>query len=249
MEFDVHAFEGFLQVLHMAGGHRDVVGPQAQIILQPADVFGRHEARAQQAVRVERGDPLAVLEVGLATGEVFDVLAVDDEHFQFGLLQHFIGAEPVDAGGFHGHRRHGLLLEPVAQGVELAGGGAEHLRRVSGDGDVEGLAADINAGGLRVEDRQSLHRRGLSGTRLRRARSVLETDKPTQREHRTRGVAKQTKCRGPEPFSPTGSLRAPKGKAATLHPADEAKLTLSGSGAQIAAFRGPWNLSALTQIK
>jgi len=105
-----------------------------------------------------------------------------------------------------------VFPEPVAQGVELAGGGAEDARCVAGNGNVEGFAADINAGSLRVEDRQSLHRRGLS-LRLRRARSVLVEDKPTQREHRTRGVAKQTKCRGPEPFSPTGSLRAPKGKA------------------------------------
>ena len=35
--------------------------------------------------------------------------------------------------------------------------------------------------GLRIENWQSLHRRGLS-VRLRRAQSVLEKDKPTQRE-------------------------------------------------------------------
>ena len=121
------------------------------------------------------------------------MLAVDDQHCQSRRLQHLVGAEPIDAGGFHGHRVDALLFEPVAQGVELAGGGAENFRRLPGDGDVEGFAAGINAGGLRIQNRQCLHRRDLS-PRRRRARSGLEKDKPTQREPRPRGVAKQTKC-------------------------------------------------------
>jgi hypothetical protein len=58
VQFDVHAFERLLHVLHMAAGARDMVGAQSQVVLQPADVGRRHEARAQQAVHVQRGAPL-----------------------------------------------------------------------------------------------------------------------------------------------------------------------------------------------
>jgi hypothetical protein len=79
VHFQVHALERFLQVLLMAAGHDDVVGPQTQVVLQPADVLGRHKAGPQQPVSVQGGLPLAVLHVGFAARKVFDVFAIDHD--------------------------------------------------------------------------------------------------------------------------------------------------------------------------
>ena len=52
-------------------------------------------------------------DVKASTDEVFDVLAVDDQHFQAGLFHHLIGAEPLHAGGLHRHHAtRGYAREP-----------------------------------------------------------------------------------------------------------------------------------------
>jgi hypothetical protein len=48
-----------LHVLYMAGGRSNMVGTQAQVILQAADVSRRHETGAQQPVGVQRCTPSA----------------------------------------------------------------------------------------------------------------------------------------------------------------------------------------------
>lgn len=45
-------------------------GTQAHVILQSADLCGRHQARTQQAERVQSRTPLAVLHVGLAAWQI-----------------------------------------------------------------------------------------------------------------------------------------------------------------------------------
>ncbi|MCZ7640986.1 MAG: hypothetical protein M5U12_35990 [Verrucomicrobia bacterium] len=74
VELDVHPFQRLLHVLHMAGGQRQMVLPQPQVVLQPADVRRRHKAAPQQPVGMQRRTPLAILHVGLAPGQVARVL-------------------------------------------------------------------------------------------------------------------------------------------------------------------------------
>ena len=83
---------------------------QPLVILQPPDVRRRHETAAQQPVRVQGRQPLAVGHVGLATGHVLHVPPVDHHHFQPGGFQHLVEIEPVNPRGFHRHRAHPLLL-------------------------------------------------------------------------------------------------------------------------------------------
>ena len=134
-----------------------MVGAQPLVILQLADVGGRHKAAAQQPVRVQGGQPLAVRHVGLAPRNVLHVPPVDHHHLQPGRFQHFIDIEPVDAGGFHRHRMHPLFPEPVAQTLQVAGEGAEDFRGVSGNRDVEFFTADINASSLGIKHGQGFH--------------------------------------------------------------------------------------------
>jgi len=78
------------------------------------------------------------------------VAGVDQADFQAGILQDRAGAEPVVAGAFHGDGFDGALHQPVAQGVEAGGEGAEgaHMRGVAAavrDGDDEFLRAHVDA--------------------------------------------------------------------------------------------------------
>ena len=215
-----------------------MVGAQSLVVLQLPDFGGRHEAAAQQSVRVQRGQPLAVGHVGLAARNILHVPAVDHHHRQPSGFQHLVEVEPVNAGGLQRHGLHALFREPVAQGLQITGEGAEDFRRVARDGDVAFFTADINRGSLGIEHRQSFH--DWMGCRLfqRVSRQVpdrLLKDEPPQREPRTSGVTKQCACRRPEPISPAGSpgiQNAPKDNAATLRPPTDAAKSIRFRGSK-----------------
>src|SRR6185436_3970908 len=128
----------------------------------------------------------------------------------------------------------------------------EHFGRVARNGGVEFFAADIDRGGLRVQDRQGLHHNQRSWVRELASHQVpgrLQKDKPPQREHPTQGVTKQNVCRRPEPISPAGNpgLRdAPKGNAATLRLTADEPLSIRFRGSKRELFfRG--NLSPMNK--
>ena len=96
---------GVLQHLLDAVGHRgpvaDQLGPLPRQVAQLADRRRRDEAGREQAVLEQLGDPLGVLDVGLAAGDLLDVLGVDQHHLE-AALQQVEDRLPVDAGRFHG---------------------------------------------------------------------------------------------------------------------------------------------------
>jgi len=96
VKLDVHAFERLLHLLNLAGRADEMVAAQPLVVLQLPDVSRRHEAAAQQSMRVQGGQPLAVGHVGLATGHILHVPAIDHHHRQTGRLQHLIEVEPVN---------------------------------------------------------------------------------------------------------------------------------------------------------
>ena len=158
MEFDVHPFQRLLHVQLVRGGHCDVVGAQPLIILQTSDVFFGNKTAAQQAVGVQGGLPLAVLHVGFAARQVFDMPSVDHHDLQPRLFQHRIQAQPIHAGGLHRHRTHTPLQQVVAQGLQLCRGRAEYFGRIAGDGDMHLFTADIHCGSLGIKNGQSRHK-------------------------------------------------------------------------------------------
>ena len=155
VDLQVHLGEGFLEVLDVAAGVTEEIGAMAQEGAKGANLFGRPEAGAQEADGVEVLDPLAVADVGFAAGEVLAMAGVDQTDFQAGSFEDLKARNPIDAGGFHGHRLHSALFQPVAQGVQVVGEGAEGAYGfgigVTGHGHLNLSGPDVDAGGVRPE--------------------------------------------------------------------------------------------------
>ena len=97
-------------------------------------------------------DPLAVEDVGLATGDILDVTGVDEEDLKATLLEDLKGGDPVDAGGLHGHGVDATGQEPIGQSMQGTGIGLEGpdglgttVFRHSG---IDLSRADVETGGI-----------------------------------------------------------------------------------------------------
>ena len=120
------------------------------------DLIDRAEAAAQQADGVEVLQPLAILHIGLATGQVFAMARVDQADFDPRRCQDLEEWNPVNAGGLHGHGGHAAFLQPIPQLKEILGEGGEGAH---GAGATAGwhrhvnlARTDVNAGGVKVEN-------------------------------------------------------------------------------------------------
>ena len=155
VELEIHLDQGFLHVLDVGGGGLDEPGALAPVGAQDADLIGGAEGGGQQAVGVELLQPLAILDVGLAAGKVFDVVGVDQADVQSVGFQDLGDRDPVDAGGFHGDRGDAAGDQPAGEGVEVLGEAEEASDRVGitigGNGHEELLGADVDAGGVGVD--------------------------------------------------------------------------------------------------
>jgi hypothetical protein len=83
-------------------------------VAERADRLGRHQAAAQQAGLQQLAQPLRVLDVGLAPGDLLDVPGVDQHQLE-AVLEHRPDRLPVDAGRLHRDLLDGERLEPVPQ--------------------------------------------------------------------------------------------------------------------------------------
>ena len=80
-----------------------------------------NEARLDQAVGDEIGDPHRVVHVGLAAGNRLDVRGVGEHKLELALAQHHPDRAPIDAGRLH--RRHAAPVrgQPLEQGQQTLG--------------------------------------------------------------------------------------------------------------------------------
>ena len=143
---------GVLQHLVDAVDHRrpvaDQFGPLPGQLAEFTDRGRRDEAGGEQAVLEQLGDPLGILDVGLAAGDGLESLGVD-QHDRHATFQDVEDRLPVHAGRFHGGLADALFLQPVGQGQQLGGHGGEGAN-LGADGPVGADAADAGDDGLLV---------------------------------------------------------------------------------------------------
>ena len=119
LELHVHLCQRLLHVLDVMRSVLHQHGPLAQVAAQTPDVRLGTEGSRQQTVGVQLLEPLAVQDVGLATGHVLDAPGVHQHHPKAPFLQHSEQGYPVHPGGLHHHRLHAALGQPVRQAIQV----------------------------------------------------------------------------------------------------------------------------------
>src|SRR5207249_2504167 len=102
---------------------------------------------------------LTIQHVRLAAGNVMDMLSIDQMDVNATRFQDLKQWYPVHPGGFHSHRVHTALLQPVRQGVQALGKGGKRSNRfciaIGGDGGENLRRSNINTAGIRSHHRQT----------------------------------------------------------------------------------------------
>ena len=99
------------------------------------------------------------------------VAGIDQEDLEPLGLEQLVQGDPVDAGRFQGDGRDAAVGQPVGQGLQVGGAGAEAATgRASGsggDGDRVAAKAEVNAAGVAVADQARTHGTPLRPWRVR----------------------------------------------------------------------------------
>jgi len=74
------------------------------------------------------GQPLGVLDVGLAAGHRLDVPRVDDQKLDALVLQNVVDGTPVDAGRLHHRVADAFVLQPGQDLLQVVGHRPEAAR-------------------------------------------------------------------------------------------------------------------------
>jgi hypothetical protein len=126
-----------------------------QVRAQSHDAVAGTEAPAQQPVLVQLLQPLRIVHIRLAAGDVLDVAGVDQQHLEPARVENLKDRNPLHAGRLHRDRRDAHRREPIRQLVEIAAEGAEGTDRsviaIAWHGDHVKGRANVDAGGIRVD--------------------------------------------------------------------------------------------------
>ena len=159
IEADVHVDERLLHVQDVRRAVLDELSAVAQQGAQGNQVGVGAKGFGEQPQAVQSLDPLTVEDIGLmAGGEAAGQVAADQAAMDAAAFQHLEEGDPVDAGGFHGDRLDAVLDQPIGDGAEIGGVGAEGTHDLglvgAGNADIDFLSADVGAGSVGVDDRQ-----------------------------------------------------------------------------------------------
>jgi len=93
---------------------------------------------------------------------VLNVAGIDQVDLDTACFEEFEEGDPVDAGRFHGHRIHPVFDQPGGQTFQVGGEGGEGTGgltlQVGAQGHPDFAAADVNAGGIGMDDGQRFQR-------------------------------------------------------------------------------------------
>ena len=90
MNLEVHLIQRFLDVLDVVRGHFDQAPSVPPQRANRTNRPGRRKAGPQQTHRMQVLNPLAIGNVALSTGNVFEVVCVDQEHLDAAGLQDLV---------------------------------------------------------------------------------------------------------------------------------------------------------------
>ena len=149
-EFDVgvlqHLADTVLVLRHLALQLR----ARPRQIAQLPDRLRRHEARADQAVGQEIGQPAGIARIALAAGQIARLVGVDQHQRERGV-QDVPHRLPIDTGCLHHDMRDTTLFEPSCEREKIARRGREAALLVGDLAASHGARADRHEGGMHIK--------------------------------------------------------------------------------------------------
>ena len=134
------------------GGVVDQSLAMAQVGAETDDAVAGTKAPAQQPMLVELLQPLRIVHIRLAAGDMLDVAGVDQQHLEAARFEDLEDRNPVHASRLHRDRRDADRREPIRQLVEIAAERAERPDRllvsVARHRDDVKRRADVDPGGV-----------------------------------------------------------------------------------------------------
>jgi len=133
-----------------------VIGALPPIGPDDANVGRGIERIPEKPVGVQLQQPLALLHVTLAPGQVLRMSGVDQIDLEPAALQDVVERQPIHPGRLQGDGRHPAVLEPIGEPMQI---GRKTVKPAHGigipirsDGDVVGAVADVDPRGVGMED-------------------------------------------------------------------------------------------------
>src|SRR5258708_6175636 len=95
-----------------------------------------HKTCLEQPMLMELGQPLGILDVGLAAGDRLCIAGIDQREFETPCFEHIPGRLPVNSGALHRHLFHAQTLQPFGQPNQICvvGCKATDLASIGRDG-------------------------------------------------------------------------------------------------------------------
>ena len=109
-QLDVHLGQHLLHPLDAGADRVHMVAALPPVRPHDANLGGRVKRVPEQAVGVELQQPLALLHVALAPGEILGVPRVHQIDLEAPRVEDLVQRNPVDAGRLHRDRGHAALL-------------------------------------------------------------------------------------------------------------------------------------------
>jgi hypothetical protein len=126
----------------------------SQVGAQAREGVARPKAAAQQTVLMQLLEPLRVVDIGRAAGNVSGVPCIDEQHLEPALLQNLVDRDPLDPGRLHGDGADPDGLQPIRQHVQVRGEALKRADRygvaIRGDGDAVKGSPHVQARGVLV---------------------------------------------------------------------------------------------------
>src|SRR6188474_1097424 len=113
MELQVHQHEHLFHPVHRIHDTPDQAVAMTHVAAKSGDLGGRPKTASKQPYGVQLLKPLAVSDVALSAGYVFDVACVDEHDLQTSSFQDLVKRDPINPGRFHGHGGYEAGDEPV----------------------------------------------------------------------------------------------------------------------------------------
>src|SRR6056297_552626 len=102
MDLKVHLSQRLLHMLNMTGSGFDQVVSVSEQGSDSTNVLIRPKRAPQQSNRMEILDPLAILNIRFAAGNVFNMPGVNQDNIKSIGLKNLKNRNPVYPGGLHG---------------------------------------------------------------------------------------------------------------------------------------------------